>query len=590
MKRTVICLIFCLLASTPAGADRDSGDRNRNLTNGSHYSFTVLDSEEDESEAIEEHLSITSYEGPQTCIVCHEEEAHSALNSVHLQWNGPTPDLSNTAEDAYRGKANLGINTFCTYAMSSQNVCFSCHVRSDGNAPHLPEVTDVDCLMCHSDIYQRKLILDPDTTITVTNFKGEEVTYLLGLTDEFGNYITEPDYSKMPEGITMEEVAQNVHRPTRSSCLRCHAAAGGGNWTKRGDLGWSSANPVLEEDVHLSPEGADLHCVNCHGNDSHKFGGRGIDLRQTEATPPTCKACHSDEPHESSDLNRHAQGQVSCQVCHIRSYGKGGETELSRDWLQPTWNPAFCYGQGGWVGHEVKESFVTPEYTWFDGTSYVYNTDETIEPGTDKIFHMAYANGEAFDGKSSIVPIKRHFSNMPVYRVDQTSYRVVPPAIMWMFMTGDFTVAIEKGLEDQGVSVPNGQVSIVDADAEMLITHGVDPSDQAPRCIECHDNSGQTADGWGMLSFSQLGYHELPDAVIACTLCHEKRNLSWKAMHREHREDLSCTSCHTADPTGLIAPRRTLCSSCHERERWEDDSHEEHIEDGISCASCHTFT
>jgi len=55
---------------------------------------------------VEEHQSIQSYEGPQTCIACHQAEAEDMLNSLHMQWSGPTPDLSNTNGES------LG-NVFC---------------------------------------------------------------------------------------------------------------------------------------------------------------------------------------------------------------------------------------------------------------------------------------------------------------------------------------------------------------------------------------------------------------------------------------------------------------------------------------------
>lgn len=578
---TVLC--FLLLTGTSYG-DATSPKEHSFKDDSSSSGFQLqrgIEQETEEIDVIQEHADITSYTGPATCIACHEEEAHDALNSVHMQWNGPTPDLINS-DGEWLGKANRGINTFCTYAMSSGNTCFSCHVRADGNAPHAAEVTDVDCLMCHSDIYQRKLVFDPENTITVTNVDGDEQTYTLPMIDADGNAITVPDFAKMPPGTTMVDLARNVHPPTRSTCLRCHASAGGGDWTKRGDLGWSSVNPPITEDVHLSADGADLHCINCHGDSTHKIGGRGIDLRQTEAEKPTCQGCHTNSPHAQRDLNRHAQGQVSCQVCHIREFGKGGATEMSRNWLHPHWNPALCYGQGGFVGLEVKESFVKPEYVWFDGTSYVYNVGEVIEPDGE-VYHLAKANGAPFDGTSSIVPIKRHWSIMAYH---DSSNQMVPPAIMWMFMTGYFDLAVQKGMEEWNMK---GNYSIVDGDAEMLISHGVEPSDQAPRCNECHDNSGDTPDGYGMLPFTELGYHQLPDSVISCTLCHEPKKLSWKATHEKHRDDVTCTSCHTKEPTGLVAGIGTLCVQCHERESWEEDSHKKHIEEGIVCTRCHTF-
>ncbi|SHO48541.1 hypothetical protein [Desulfopila aestuarii] len=532
---------------------------------------------------IADHNTITSYNGPATCIACHQKEADDMLNSLHMQWSGPTPDLINTNGEAL-GKAKGGINTFCTYAPSSKGACYSCHVRADGNAPHPPEATDVDCLMCHNDTYQRTFESDPSSAETVTNILGEEKTYVFGKVDGQGNYLTKPDFAKMPAGTTMVNLARTVHLPTTKSCLRCHAKAGGGDWTKRGDMGINSASATKEQDVHLAKDGANLSCVNCHAALDHKISGRGIDLRQTEADRPTCKACHTDAPHQSSTLNNHARGQVSCQVCHIREFAKGGATEMARDWRIPVWNQAFCSGQGGFVGEETKESNVKPEYVWFDGTSYVYNVGETISPDENGMYVMAKAHGSPFDGKSSIVPIKRHGTIMPLHE----SGKIIPPAIMWMFMTGDFDLAVVKGMEEQGMT---GNYTLVEAEAEMLITHGVEPKGNAPTCTECHSGNGATPDGTRMLPFTALGYHEVPAKVLSCTLCHEQKSMSWQSMHTSHKSDgISCTSCHTPEPTGLVKSQSVLCSSCHERKSWRSEGHKKHIEKGFDCVKCHTFS
>ena len=536
------------------------------------------------------HNTITSYNGPATCIACHQTEATDMLQSLHSQWSGPTPDLSNT-DGRNLGKAVGGINTFCTYAMSSRSACFTCHVRTDGNAPDAVQATDVDCLMCHNDTYQRTFVTDPENTETVVNVDGQEKTYVFGKIDAQGNYTTVPDYAKMPPGTSMVDLARTVHLPTTTSCLRCHAKAGGGDWTKRGDMGMNSAQATVDQDVHLAQDGANLSCVDCHSALNHTIAGRGIDLRQTEAQVPSCKACHTESPHTSATLNRHAQGQVSCQVCHIREYAKGGSTEMSRDWTLPVWNQAFCSGQGGYVGHEVRESFVTPEYVWFDGTSYVYNIGETIQPDKRGVLMMAKANGAPFDGKSHIFPIKRHTSIMPL----DADGKIIPPAIMWMFMTGDFDLAVRKGLEEQatkGIEY-SGNYSLVPAEAEMLITHGVEPKTKAPSCSACHDGSGSTPEGQGILPFDSLGYHTVPNAVASCTLCHERKSMQWDAMHQSHRQDkVSCSSCHTSEPTGLVKAQNTLCSSCHERKSWRvSEGHKKHFtEKRIACTKCHTFS
>lgn len=369
-------------------------DRKTKLTRSGTFTVTAPT-----LSPIAAHNTITRYDGPVTCLSCHATQGTEMVDSLHAKWKAPTPELTNTRGEEL-GKALGGINTFCTYAMSSKNACFSCHVRADGNAPHPAEAKDIDCLMCHSDTYQRKFVADPNNTETVTNVNGDTKTYVFGKVDSQGNYMIEPDYSKMPAGTTMVNLARTVHLPTNTSCLRCHATAGGGDWTKRGDLGLNSANPTVDQDVHLARDGAALSCVDCHSNLNHKIGGRGIDLRGTEGDPPTCQACHTAAPHSNATLNRHAAGQVSCQVCHIRTFAKGGATEMSRDFNVPVWNAAQLSGQGGFIGEEIKEANVKPEYVWFDGTSYVYNTGETIQPDAEGVYHMARANGAPFDGNS----------------------------------------------------------------------------------------------------------------------------------------------------------------------------------------------
>jgi hypothetical protein len=349
-------------------------------------------------------------------------------------------------------------------------------------------------------------------------------------------------------------------------------------------MGLNSVNPTVDQDVHLSQNGAKLTCVDCHSNLNHKIGGRGIDLRGTETDPPTCQAFHTSAPHANATLNRHAAGQVSCQVCHIRQFGKGGATEMSRDFSTPVWSATQLSGQGGFIGEEIKQSFVKPEYVWFNGTSYVYNVGDTIQPDANGVYHMAKANGAPFDGKSSIVPIKRHFTVMPLHE----SGKMIPPAIVWMFMTGKFDVAIQKGMEEQGLS---GKYSLVQADAEMLITHGVEPKAKAPSCVECHNNLGTTPDGSGMVPFTSLGYHTVPSKVKSCTLCHEQKSLSWTATHQQHRGEVSCSSCHTKEPTGLVKEKSILCSSCHSLKAWTGtESHKKHVEKQVSCATCHKFS
>jgi hypothetical protein len=390
----------------------------------------------------------------------------------------------------------------------------------------------------------------------------------------------------MPAGTTMVDLAKNVHMPTRKSCLRCHAKAGGGDWTKRGDMGVNTAAPTDAQDVHMSPTRGNLSCADCHAVSGHKLGGRGIDLRATEAPDPKCTDCHGAQPHTGSTvgtkMNRHAAGQVACQTCHIKTFGKGGATEMSRDWGTPTWNQAFCNGQGGYVGHEVKLSNVTPEYRFFNGTSYVYNVGETITKNADGTVTLAKANGKIFDGSSKLVPIKNHTTTKIALLADG---RIVPPAIMWMFMTGDFNQAVQKGMEDQGMT---GSYTYVNGNAEMLLTHGVEPKTMAPSCATCHG----TLKGHNnlMIPFTALGYHELPTLVKSCSMCHTKKSFSFERTHDKHRGPLNCNACHTKTPTGLIKPTTDLCNDCHEQRTGTYQAvHKSHLKLKKVCTDCHTM-
>lgn len=156
-------------------------------------------------------------------------------------------------------------------------------------------------------------------------------------------------------------------------------------------------------------------------------------------------------------------------------------------------------------------------------------------------------------------------------------------------MTGNFDDAVQTGMQDAGLT---GNYSMVDAYAEMLITHGVEPISNAPSCSECHDGSGQTPDGTNMIPFSALGYHKFPSTNM-CSLCHSSENMHWDDMHNKHVDDkrIACASCHTTPPKGLASTRSSLCASCHEYESESNPQriHSRHVKRNINCSTCHKF-
>jgi RNase P subunit RPR2 len=423
------------------------------------------------------------------------------------------------------------VNTYCTAPEPADFACRSCHV-STGKVTNLT-VNDIDCLICHNDTYKRAL--GPQTLeVNVTDWTGASKTYRFPVKVD-GDYQFMPRYDLMPPGTTLLSLAQNVHLPTKTTCLNCHAKAGGGDGVKRGDIYMNLASPNLSvnEDVHMSPAGANMTCQECHVPDNHLIPGKGIDLRVSEGGAVTCQQCHGDAPHRvTTSMNTHAN-RVACQTCHIPTFGKNTPTEMSRNWTKPHWNPAGCNGQGAWIGEEIKASNVIPTYKFWNGQSDIYNYGETIQ-AENGIFNMAKALGTIQDGK--LTPMKIHTSYQPWHNASQ---RIVQYDVLWQFMTGLFEQAAARGVQFMGLT---GPYTWVTTSADQLITHGVEPKANALTCTTCHDTTSR-------MDLQGLGYRLKGDESQVCTQCHRAKryNGDYIAFHNRHVNSRGndCSWCHS---------------------------------------------
>ena len=100
---------------------------------------------------------------------CHPGKAEEVHASVHYQWQGATPGVPNLG-GKIAGKWG-STNDFCTYPninflFQSTNTagaqvvvgCGACHAGRGLPPEPLPttaQLENVDCLICHSDLYQR---------------------------------------------------------------------------------------------------------------------------------------------------------------------------------------------------------------------------------------------------------------------------------------------------------------------------------------------------------------------------------------------------------------------------------------------------
>ena len=255
------------------------------------------------------------YAGPGTCLECHNEHALDVFDSTHYQWKGEAPDMLNQTS-LLQGKHAGGVNTYCGNITGNWEGCSTCHVGRGAEPEAFPtpaQLENIDCMVCHQDAYKRKRVAG----------------------------VYQPDEANM--SIGMDEAVQTVHKPTRASCLQCHAKAGGGDAVKRGDLALATANTADQQyDVHMATTGADLNCQSCHVPENHRFPGKGSDIRPTDLVGVdldcTTVGCHGSAPHDSSEINQHTE-KVACQSCHIPIYAKNANdstateaTELHRSW------------------------------------------------------------------------------------------------------------------------------------------------------------------------------------------------------------------------------------------------------------------
>ena len=128
------------------------------------------------------------------------------------------------------------------------------------------QLENIDCLICHDSGLPPRLSMPNDD----------------------GSWEWRPILWNNREGMERISVKRLGSLPTRTNCLRCHSASGGGpNWTSAATSSTSSRNPPRTHDVHMATEGEDRTCMTCHAGDDHRVLGRGVDLAATDTPGPT---------------------------------------------------------------------------------------------------------------------------------------------------------------------------------------------------------------------------------------------------------------------------------------------------------------
>ncbi|MGA1864241.1 MAG: hypothetical protein ACMUHX_04190 [bacterium] len=474
-----------------------------------------------------------TYEGSKTCNECHLEKALELHDSVHYQWQGPTP----YAVDMTMGGKLGSINDFCTYPdinfigiltnLDGQKIdggCATCHVglggKPDSNVT-VSQLENMDCLVCHSDSYRRKVVQLPE-----------------------GGFRFVPAPEKLPPDVSLIEAITDIRLPSSSACVNCHSYAGGGCNNKRGDLEESHRDPPDRVfDVHMASkekDGGGLDCLDCHTARNHKIAGRGTDLRPTDLdVEVSCTNCHEDMPHHEYNIDIHTK-RVDCTVCHIPFFAKVGSTDMFRDFSQPAEvNP----GNLLYEPHIERGLNVIPEYRFFNGLSFFYQFATPAIPSASGRIVMSAPLGTINDEGAKIEALKHH---MAVQARSVDTLFLIPLKMGILFQTADVDKAIRQGASEMGWSLPEGY-EFVPTERYMGLYHEVAPKEHALSCEDCH--SGGTR-----LDFDALGYTPRTEynKKPLCASCHEDKSSEWPSsefffkVHEKHVKDkhIDCVRCH----------------------------------------------
>lgn len=496
------------------------------------------------------------------CLGCHTEAAHQIMQTSHWTWICPIAreELAERHGVTDMGKQAHIINNFCVALGSNEPRCTSCHAGygwkdktfwteagpqaatlrgRDPNEQVIPgqDPTRVDCLVCH------------DTTGKYKKFptKAGELAYHSGAEDfvppEWPPKKTPPKYWKFvvndpdkPE-TSLAHIARKVGKPSRDNCGTCHFYGGGGEGVKHGDMDATLSAKACTVDVHMSTEGANFSCTECHTTHAHKIAGRcftipGFEQREhyvpgqvSDANFLACESCHDAAPHHDQKLNDHTD-KVACQTCHIPKLARGNPTKMWWDWskagdkkdgkpyqtmsdVNGIERPSYDSKKGEFVWAQDA----MPQYAWFNGQvdySFIGDKIDDETPGSklgivkneyDKldlskpVVIINKLLGSYDDPNSRIYPVKYHRGIQPYDTVNKTlavPKLFGPKGSNSYWSTWDWNTAITTGMEYVGQPY-SGEFDWIQTEMAWPQSHMVAPEHESLQCDECHAPEGRLA-------------------------------------------------------------------------------------------------
>ncbi len=478
-----------------------------------------------------DHTQFKQLQGPfasgpevtQACLGCHTQAAQQLQQTTHWTWEFEHPTTGQML-----GKRHV-VNSFCGSVASNEPFCTSCHTGYGWDdmrqAPPTAE-SAVDCLICH------------DTT-------GGYKKSPTGAGHPIYEF-ADPLNPSQKRTTNLANIAQKIGATSSRNCGSCHFYGGGGDGVKHGDLDSSLLTAPRSLDVHMSKDGANFACADCHTTSAHSVTGSryltnardtlGIDVPgHTDQTRASCESCHGVAPHSTPKLNDHVD-QVACQTCHIPAFARGGvATKTWWDWstagqLDTDGKPQTIRDENGNLKYlSTKGTFryeenVVPAYRWFDGqTRYTLREDKIDEsqaPIDLNQIQGSHANPDSriwpfkiMEGKQPYDTVHKHLLVNHVYSADDDT-------ALWTNF--DWVKSLKAGTDYAGQEY-SGNFDFIETRMHWPIAHMVAPASQALDCNSCHARDGRLAAltdfympgrdrniwldyaGWGIAALTLLG-------------------------------------------------------------------------------------
>ncbi len=469
------------------------------------------------------HTSLLWSGYPSNCRSCHASQFSAMYGALHYQWQSAAPDNINKP-GTQQGKMTNAMNAYCINILGNWTTCGKCHVGRGAlpvvtGSPTTTQLDNIDCLVCHNEAYQLARVRLADGTMGPAVGTAQ---------------------------ATLDSYVQNIAKPTRTNCLKCHAYAGGGDAVKRGDI--SAVQGTTSDgnlDVHMATSRGNLSCQRCHKFVNHKVTGKGSDLESTDyASEIKCATseCHPTRVsggHTTTAVNKHI-AHVACQTCHIPKYGKVA-TEVSRDWRTSVVNGT------GWKPEEIKGSNLTPAYKWWNRktSNYLKGDAATYNAATGAYMMEQLQGGVTGDTSNKIYPFKYKTAYQPMRTTG--SILVALDTNEYLSVSGGYAAAVTKGLFNMGFATTDAYTT-VKADTYQLLNHTIPDAQSTGGVLVCNDCHETTIGGAGAkMALKTMGYAKKADYAVICTQCHGSK--TWKGLshHTRHVDSVGadCSWCHT---------------------------------------------